>query len=311
MKCKDSLIIIPYAYGGNTGVSIQNLNKQLDTYMKNVCVSASSAKQNTGADSDVMVVSNIEIPDPYISRLIDFGVSYEFCPFDKFNFGSRTSDGKSVNWQLAFYKLCALDHCLERFDYSRICFMDTDVFVQGSFESIWHEANKNIMLYDICEPSGGYMVKEMQLFLKTQECLSHFGGEFFAASTELAKEFVAECKNVFNEMKSVGFITKSGDEFITSIAAQRLKTKVKNAGTYIRRYWTGSYRMVCEDYKHGNIAVLHMPAEKEQGIIKLYNSFVSKHTVPTKSQVWRICHLNQPSLRVRVGVLARKLGLVK
>lgn len=305
------LIIIPYAYGGNTGVSIQNLNKQLDTYMKNVCVAAASAVRNAGSNVDVIVVSNIELPEPYSSLLRDFGVKYEFCPFDKFNFGERTSEGKVVSWQLAFFKLCALAHCLKHFDYSHICFMDTDVFVQRSFEAIWREADKSIMLYDICEPAGGYMVKEMQGFLQTDECLTHFGGEFFAASSESAKEFITECENVFNEMKVDGFITKSGDEFITSIAAYRLKQKVKNAGAYIRRYWTGSYRMICDDFKYNNIAILHMPAEKEQGFITLYNKYVSKGILPEKKQVWRMCHLNKPSLRVRIGVFSRKLGLVK
>lgn len=306
----NNLIIIPYAYGGGTGVNIQNQNKQLDTYMRNVCVAAASAARNAGEHSDVMVISNIEIPEPYSSLLLDLGVKYEFCPFDKFNFGSRTIDGKVVSWQLAFYKLCALAHCLKHFDYSHLCFLDTDVFIQSPLESVWNEADKNIMLYDICEPTGGYMVKEMQDYLETDECLTHFGGEFFAASTELATEFITECQKVFNDMKSAKFMTKSGDEFITSIVAYRLRPKVKNSGAYIRRYWTGSYRMVCDDYKHNNIAILHLPAEKEQGIIKLYKRFISKRLVPHKEQVWQLCHLNHPSLRVRIGVFARRLGLV-
>lgn len=310
MDCK-SLIIIPYAYGGNTGVSIQNLNMQLDTYMKNVCVAAASAVRNADSSVDVMVVSNIQLPNPYYSLLRDFGVKYEFCSFDKFNFGERNADGTVVNWQLAFFKLCALGHCLSHFDYSHICFMDTDVFVQRSFDAIWSEAEKNIMLYDICEPMGGYMIKEMQEFLQTDAYLTHFGGEFFAASYELARMFITECENIFNEMKSVGFMTKSGDEFITSIAAYRLRQKVKNAGAYIRRYWTGSYRMVCDDYKHGNISILHMPAEKEQGIITVYNRYIVKGKIPSKNRVWRLCHLSKPSMRVRIGVIARKLGLVK
>lgn len=308
---RKKLIIIPYAYGGNTGCSIQNETKQFDTYMKNVCVAASSAVRNSGPDTDIMVVSNIELSEPYQSLIKGFDIKFQLCPFNRFNFGSETADGKIVSWQLAFYKLCALAYCVANFDYSHICFMDTDVFVQNSFEPIWREADKNILLYDICAPSDGYMVKEMQEYLETDECLTHFGGEFFAASSELAVDFIVECEDVFSDMLSSGYVTTSGDEFITSIVAHRMKHKVKNAGAYIRRYWTGSYRLVCDDYKHRNIIVLHMPAEKEQGIISLYNRFVRKRIVPKKELVWRRCHLNHRGLRVRVGVFARRLGLVK
>ena len=33
--------------------------------------------------------------------------------------------------------------------YESICYMDTDVYIQGSFDAIWTECRQNIMLYDI------------------------------------------------------------------------------------------------------------------------------------------------------------------
>lgn len=38
------LLLIPYAYGGNTGLNIQNPKKQFDIYMKNCCVACLSSK---------------------------------------------------------------------------------------------------------------------------------------------------------------------------------------------------------------------------------------------------------------------------
>lgn len=308
---KSKLIMIPYAYGGNTGVSIQNTSDQLNIYMKNNCVACLSAKKNAGDDIDVMLISNIDIPEPYASLLKTNGILLQICPFDRFNFGNTTRNGQKVSWQLAFYKLCALAFAVTRLNYEYICFMDSDIFVQRSFDRIWKDASNNIMLYDVNEPTDGYMVKEMQDFLHTELCHTHYGGEFFAASIVLAKKFVVGCEKVYDEMLDAGYMTKSGDEFITSIAASRIKQDIKNAGAYIRRYWTGSYRLICNDYEKNNIVILHMPAEKEYGIIKLYNKFISKGEVPQKELVWKICNFKHSSLRVQFGVLLRKLHIVK
>lgn len=308
---KRGLIIIPYAYGGNTGVSIQNVDSQRDIYLKNVSVAALSARSNTGADTDVMVVSNIEIPQPYCGLLSAAGVLMTLCPFDRFNFGTHSKSGEKVRWQLAFYKLCALAYCVERYGYDYFCFLDSDVFVQRSFDQIWEEARHNILLYDLNEPTDGYMVKEMQDFLKTENYIPHYGGEFFVASKTLTHRFIAECQNIFEEMLEVGYITGSGDEFITSIAAHRLKPSVKNAGAYITRYWTGSYRRVNLNYTNSSLVILHVPAEKEQGILRIYNKYIRKGLVPTNKTAWRQLHLRHQSPRVKAGVCLRKFGLIK
>ena len=71
---KSGLIIIPYDCGGNTGVSIQNVGRQVDIYLKNVCVAALSAKVNSADVADIMVVSNIDLPEPYGGLLKRNGV---------------------------------------------------------------------------------------------------------------------------------------------------------------------------------------------------------------------------------------------
>lgn len=305
------LIIIPYAYGGNTGVSIQNVDRQMDIYMKNVCVSAISAKANAGEKADVMVISNIELPEPYLSLIKSHGINFERCPFDKFNFGSETKSGRKVRWQLAYYKLCSLAHCAKKHEYSYYCFLDSDVFVQRSFDRIWADAKYNIMLYDVNEPSTGYMVTEMQNYLGDKRPLPHYGGEFFAASSELTLRFIAECEKIFVDMINADFISDNGDEFITSIAADRLKINVKNAGAYIHRYWTGAYRLVCNDFDKNNITILHVPAEKEQGILKIYTKYISKKQFPNNKTVWDLLHLYRPSMRVRFGLFLRRVGIIK
>ena len=307
----NKLIIIPYAFGGNTGVSIQHLGNQMTTYLKNSCVACISAKKNSGEDVDVMIVTNIDIPEPYTSLLKSEGVLITKCPFDRFVFGSLSNNREPVLWQLAYYKLCAIDFCVRKMNYDYYCYMDSDVYVQRSFDRIWHESKNNIMLYDLNEPSDGYLVEEMRRFLKTDNFLTHFGGEFFAASKALAQQFIMCCGQVYDEMLDVNYVTNSGDEFIVSIAASKMRMNVKNAGSYVHRYWTGAYRLMCNDYEKNNIIVLHIPAEKEYGIIKLFDHYFIKGILPTKEVVWKTCNFKHQSMRVRLGLFLRRIGVVK
>lgn len=311
MMQKKGLIIVPYAYGGNTGVSIKNVNNQYITYIKNCCVACLSAVKNAGNNSDVLLVTNHIVPQPYDDLLRSHGVNIKIVPFDKFNFGSFDKSGNTINWQLAFYKLCALAYAVDELDYDYYSFIDSDIFVQSSFENIWVEANNNILLYNLHEPLNGYMVVEMREYLNTNENLTHFGGEFFAASRALARSFIDSCDDIFTQMKNGSYFTQSGDEFITSIVAKTLKESIKDANAYVRRYWTGSYRMVTNDYKSDTLAILHLPAEKEYGIVKLYDRYISNGKVPDNYVVWRVCNLKRRSLRVKIGILVRWLGLIK
>ena len=53
---------------------------------------------------------------------------------------------------------------------------------------------------------------------------------------------------------------------------------------------------------------MHVPAEKEYGMLKLYNKYISKGKIPTKKNVYRLLHLNRRSLRTVVAQIALKLG---
>lgn len=307
---KSNLLLIPYAYGGNTGLNIQKPKKQFDIYMKNCSVACLSAVKNIGSDTDVALVTNAEVPEPYKSLLTNNGVLIISNEFDSFNFQPFVEKGIKVKWQLAFYKLCALRYCVKNLDYQNYAYLDSDVFIQGSFENIWKECSENILLYDFGGTCRDSMLDEMKVF--DNQCLkTHWGGEFYASNKQLAEKFSDECLKIYEEMIAKEFMTVQGDEFITSVAAARLREYVKNAGAYIFRYWTGSFRLICNNYKTNDIAILHLPAEKEQGILRLYSRYISRGIVPSNKKVWKIVHLNHRSLRVVVGVTLRKMGLVK
>lgn len=306
-NCKH-IIIIPFAflsdYSG--GVNFKNTDKGLTMYLKNCCVSCISAKVNAGKETDVALVTNIDIPNPYINVLQGYGVKIIKCKFDNFTFG------KKVAWSLAFYKINAMWHISQETNYNDYCYMDSDVYVQSNFEYIWEECKKNILLYDICHglQDGHYMtlLREAEAFKgKDAIGLTHYGGEFFAANRENTLSFMKECQNVYNEMMRKNITTSKGDEFIISMVASRMSLKIRNAGAYVYRYWTRRWHLMSTNYKFNPVVVLHVPQEKEHGMLAIYNKYLSKGIVPSQKKVWKILHLSKPSFSIRCALLWDKI----
>lgn len=195
-----------------------------------------SAKQNACQQADVVLVTNIDVPNPYKAILEGNEIKIIKADFDDFNFGGN------YMWALAFYKLCALKHVLIETNYGYYAYLDSDVYVQSDFENIWKECDSHIMMYDICHSlqveNYRHFLAEIKSFRGKDCCITHCGGEFFAAKKEDAVMFMSECQQVYAQMTKADFKTTHGDEFIISLAA--VKFNVKNAGAYIYRFWTGS-----------------------------------------------------------------------
>lgn len=195
-------------------------------------------------------------------------------------------------------------------EFDNICYLDVDVYVQGSFQYIWQESKRKILLYDT---NHGLQVEnyrticeQFKEFLRDEEYLTHYGGEFFSAKKEAAKRFIAECERIFDEMQERKFCTDKGDEFIVSIAANRMAGEIKNAGAYIYRFWTGlSFRLISTCYTR--IVVLHLPAEKERGMVRLYDKYVKKGRIPQNKKVWELCHLTSWRIKIACDIVMPKV----
>lgn len=179
-----------------------------------------------------------------------------------------------------------------------ICYMDTDVYIQGSFDAIWTECRQNIMLYDINHGlnTRDYVLlcDEIESYCGQRKLITHYGGEFFAASAENAKAFVDTCEQVYYEMLQKNFITTKGDEFILSLAANEMRESIKNAGAYIYRFWTGAgFRLISTCYEYNRITILHLPAEKERGMLKMYDKYIKNGKIPVDEKVWETFRLNR------------------
>lgn len=301
------VIIVPYAdkNGARGGVNVRNAKDRRNIYLKNCCVTLLSAKHHN-PDCDVALVTNIDVPQEYSALLERGGVLIWKEPFDRFCFGDQYA------WSLAFYKLCALSRVFDTREYDAYCYLDADIYVQRSFTDVWRECKERILLYDtnyhlrvdyyriLLEEAHQLMGEEIGL-------ITHYGGEFFAANREQTAAYLRECHAVYEQMQAQDFTTTQGDEFITSIAAAKLREIVKNASPYVWRFWTGEFYLVSTCYRYELVAALHVLAEKERGLLKLYDRYISHGRMPSDRTAWRLLHLRHKPLDMVLRSTVRKL----
>lgn len=268
-------------------------NQRLFMYLKNASVALVSAKDFNKNDNVILATNLLEseIPEDILNVLKREEIKITTIPYDEFCFPAE------YTWSLTFYKLCVLKHLCNT-GFKKIVYLDTDVYIQGDFESIWKEVEQNILLYDI---NHGLEVEdykilchEVESFMNSKERLyiTHYGGEFFASNYKNAVQFVIHAERIYEEMVRKEFQTSKGDEFILSLVANEMKEIIKNAGAYIYRFWTGSdFRLVSTCYEYNKVLILHLPAEKEKGLIKLYTNNIKKSQFPLEKNVWKICRL--------------------
>lgn len=301
--------MIPYAnldnYTSSVNISLNNENDRMTLYLKNCCVACLSAIEHTEAANDVALVTNIDVPEPYLSILLEKNVKIIRIPFDMFNFGA------SYSWSLAFYKLCVLYHSCRELEYDYYAYLDSDVYIQSDFSNIWKECKDKILLYDINHglqiPNYTHFISEVQQFLPQKGYITHFGGEFFAASKEMAKLFSESCLSVFKHMEKEKHITTHGDEFIVSIVADDMANHIKNAGAYVHRFWTGSFRLMSTNYQYDPVSILHVPSEKNDGIIRLFDYYMKHKKMPSNEKVWKLLHLQHRKLSISIKVFLKSM----
>ena len=298
-----NLFFVPFAFDEKKATGVNVTKNVLNIYLKNLCVSLISAKRAT-PNIDVALVCNIKIPDEYEELLAKNDVIIYNESFDSFVFND------DYIWCLAFYKLCALEKMVNKYDYDNYIYADADVFVQNSLDNVFLELKDNILLYDI---NHGLAVRDYMIIVEEfkrfgiDSYITHYGGEFFGANRENAKEFISNCKLIYDEMRNKDFITTKGDEFIISIAAYKMRNIVKNAGAYIFRFWTGAFYLVSTSFKYNGIAILHLPSEKQKGILKLYDFFVRNNAFPAKQKIYKICHLTHKPKKYEILSKIRKV----
>ena len=156
--------------------------------------------------------------------------------------------------------------------------------------------------YDAVEPQGAPHV------------LTHFGGELVAGSKARLADFMALCRQYFNQLQAIGLTPREGDEAIWCGAAYRsllAGQPVRAANAYLFRYWLGGrFYFVSTNYTLDPVCILHLPgAAKDRQLAVLYRRYAKKGSFPPLENVHRLCCLpaaHPPLLRTLwVRLLAR------
>jgi len=301
------LIMIPYAHISTmeTGVNVGNKDrsKQKEMYLKNCCVALVSAKVHN-PEADVALVTNIEVPHSFLTILEQAGVAVIYVPFDRFNFGDK------YVWGLAFYKLCAQYHISHNTEYEAVACLDSDIYIQSSFEPVWEAAKTAPVFYRLgtgtAETTSSKIYAEAAEFRGKNEAFTHYGGEFFAASSETMRSITEQEEAIFLEMLERGFRVSTGDEFISSQIANDMKDGIFLANDFVFRFWTGTYRSISPAYKT-TLVCLHVPAEKEAGMLRIFDGYVSRGQVPPREKVWDLLHISHRSPKDTVKAAIKKI----
>lgn len=56
-----------------------------------------------------------------------------------------------------------------------------------------------------------------------------------------------------------------------------------------------AFRLISTCYEYNKILILHLPAEKERGMIRLYSDYIEKGKLLSEKRVWKICRLKHRS----------------
>lgn len=283
-----NVIVNAFAFAKEHGNSMQLSGKsdgeKQSIYMKNIVVSLTSAKQQNPKD-EVMLVTNANPSEPYYSMLKEAGVVIRLLPYENY------CVPKHFAWSLAFYKLCVLDYLSKETEYEKILMMDTDTISMRSYEDIWQEAEYELMLYSVNHAYSHFDRQDVcsyltKFFPKESGNVVHYGGEFVCAKREKLRDFMEECRSVYDViMEKVELAAENmGDEVILSLAAMFYKRKhtVCEAGAYIYRYWTHkNFYLISTNTESNPVCIWHLPGEKDRGFLVMYGYFQKHGSYPS------------------------------
>lgn len=253
----------------------------VDNYLKNSFVSLKTAKI-MNPECTVAIITNMELPDKYQELFEDNGIETIIVPFDNYRVP------KTFKWEYAFYKLKILDYMANEKEYDLFLGVDTDTYFSGSVDLLWDECLFDFpVLYSLSctiqEKVRETIISDYAHLFGTRKPVIQYGGEFIAGSKKALKLLSDEVRRVYEEIRRRDFCISpdSGDEAILSMAAYNLK--IQDGSAFVRRYW-GRRAFYGVDSVWRYIPVWHLPAEKNYGLLKMYDRLVRANSLPSIEQ---------------------------
>jgi len=286
---------------GSCQLSNEGQNDRMDLYLKLSIVSLRSAMlHNPGIDAALVV--NFEIPKDRCAEIEGYGISVHRIIFSKF----RMPD--CFPWGAAFFKLEVLAYLTEK--YEHIALIDCDTFTVGNFDDMKKESENTILLYDVqhklSHPDRQRNIQNHHVLFSENLPLIHYGGEIIVGSQNNLRQFLEYCEDIIKSVreKSSMIDNDMGDEQIISSAASRMTDVIQSANCYLYRYWTSNrFRLLSTNYEYNAVDIWHLPSEKENGFMFLYESLARNGEFPSRKKCVRIFGLN----RQKAGRISEKI----
>ena len=279
------VILNALAFAENAGIptQVKDVADIADTYIKNAFVSLTSVKLHN-PDLDVCLITNRTLTEAHNCLFTKHQIHICVIPFDAFAIPN------TFHWQLAFFKLFALEYAVNHLDYEQYLLIDSDVYSTKNINDLWNETEPgSILLYQLPSTYNERTRKEIidgyKLMYGKQKNIANYGGEFIAGNKEDLKAFSEECMKVYGDvLANLDRLSRNiGDEFITSIAASEWGKKIISVNAYINRFLTGRVYACFSAYEL--IPMWHMPVEKSYTMIKLYQYYMHNERYPNIRQV--------------------------
>ena len=279
------LILNALAFADKAGVptQVKDVSDVADVYTKNAFVSLTSAKlHNPGVN--VCLITNRALKEEDAALFAEQNIAIHVIPFDAFAIPN------TFHWQLAFFKLFALQFAANHLDTDQLILLDSDAYSTKNMDDCWREMEPgSIMLYHLPstyhELTRKQIIDGYEVLYGRQAAIPNYGGEFMGGNQADVQEFMVCGMKIYNDMLANlnSLSTNIGDEFVTSIAAYGSGKKIIVANAYIHRFMTGRVYSAVTAYHL--VAVWHMPVEKSYAMMKLFRYFVKHKRYPPISVV--------------------------
>lgn len=286
------LVFVPIAYKNNYSMSanMQESNENgVEIYLKNSYVLLHTVKKYN-KNVDVAIVVNFDVPREFMRIFQAAKIDCIKIEFDEY---LMPADFK---WSLAFFKMTALKYVVEKTDYDAFLELDSDEICISDFSDMWSELERKILMYysafRINHPTRIlYSELYRKIYNKTEdEVIPKTGGGFIAGNKKNLEHFIKISDEIYSYMqKNIGQIDKNvGDELYSSIYCGLFPERVQDARSYIAVYWTGSFYYVSTNYKYDAVSIIHLPDEKRDGLLFLYDYLIKRGRLPNLKRVFKI-----------------------
>ena len=275
-------------YSMSAQMSMSNKNG-VEVYLKNAFVMLKSVQKHN-ADVDTAIVVNFTMSDFYRNLFESNNIAIYQIAFADYTMPPH------FTWSLAFFKIAALKWITKNTEYEYTLQLESDMICLSGLDDMWKELDVSILtMYSHCRFDHPVRKKYSDAFNliypnEANPVIVKTGAGFIAGKRDKLLHFVEACDEMYAVLKENldKVDIKLGDEMYTSLYCAAYPHLVKPANPYVDVYWTGTFYFVSTNHHFDAVSVIHLPAEKEFGMLTLYDYFRRKGRLPDNKFIARV-----------------------